>query len=474
MSDHDHYGEGIARDYGVEEYVPMEARHYGFWDMASTWVGANCQPGAWFIGGSIAAAGFMTAFGVTMIANPLAYLILALVGFMGFKVATTTMGLTRFSFGIIGSKLPSALNSISLIGWTSVGSFIGGISMSYVFSIIFGWPAYGEPGGWKGLAFGAGLNAILTCFLVAYGGSKLIRKAENVSVVLMVVISIWMTYAVLKTFPISEILAWKPDPNFKMPLGISIDTMAAFSISWVPCVAEYTRYCKTKTSATVAPLLGATVALYWFALVGVMAVIASAIQTGTFDPNACDPSSVATSLGLGIPMLIVIILSTITTDMVALFSGCMSTLNVFPNLNYEKTLWTTGIVTVLIAFIPIVFGSFMDFFYVFVGYLGAVFPPLIAVMATDYYFVRKGDYKMEFISDRKGIYWYTNGINWVAMGSWIAGMAIYFLLQKLVFIHMTIGIVFPATLITAIIYGIAGKMSLKNGMGFFIGEKTPG
>ena len=81
------------REYGVCEPVPKEGRHYGFLDMTSTWIGANVQPNVWALGGSLAASGLGIAAAVTLIANPICYLLLGLMGLIGFKVATSAMGL---------------------------------------------------------------------------------------------------------------------------------------------------------------------------------------------------------------------------------------------------------------------------------------------------------------------------------------------------------------------------------------------
>ncbi len=45
---------------GRVEAIPMTRRHMSYWDMFATWVGANANNGTWYIGGVIAACGFMT------------------------------------------------------------------------------------------------------------------------------------------------------------------------------------------------------------------------------------------------------------------------------------------------------------------------------------------------------------------------------------------------------------------------------
>lgn len=89
-----------------------------------------------------------------------------------------------------------------------------------------------------------------------------------------------------------------------------------------------------------------------------------------------------------------------------------------------------GILSMLLALTPLVLGSFLDTFQVFLGYLGAVFPPCIAVLVVDYYLVRGQKYDITQFNNKNGPYWYKNGINWTALSRGVAGAAIYFQRQS--------------------------------------------
>lgn len=453
-----------VRDYGVEEYVPEEGRHYGFMDMMFTWIGANCQPSSWFLGGTLAASGFAVAAGVTLLANPLTYIILALMGFMGYKVATTTMGLSRFSFGIRGTKIPTLFNTISLIGWTAVGNYLGAISISYLLNTLFGWPCYGMDGSWWVMLLGTTINGILSAGFVFIGGSKLVKYAENIAVVAMVILSIWITVSVLKTFPLSEIITWKPSEDVRMPMGVGVDTIMVYSISWVLCIAEFTRYTKSKKAATAAPVIGATLGMYWFALVGTVAVIAAALTTGVFDPNNSDPSSVAATLGLGVPAMLVVILSVATTNMISVYSGSLSACNLFKRqFPVKKMNIIVGVLTILVSFIPVFMGSFMDFFYSFMDLLALVFPALIAIMLVDYYLIRKRNYIFKEIGNMDGPYGYSKGFNWYGIGSWLAGVVSYIIIKNVGIISNTVGAAIPAFIVAGVIYYVLARAAVSKG-----------
>ena len=79
--------------------------------MTSTWICANANPTTWYMGTILGALGLGGALLSAIIGNPLVYLILALVGIIGYKVASTNMGLCRVSFGIAGSRIDNVIGA---------------------------------------------------------------------------------------------------------------------------------------------------------------------------------------------------------------------------------------------------------------------------------------------------------------------------------------------------------------------------
>ncbi len=448
-------------EYSVEEAVPQSARHYGFLDMIATWVGANANTSSWYTGGVIAAVGVFGGFAVIFIANPIAYAIMALVGYMGYKVGTTTMGLTRASFGIRGSILPSVLNTIQFIGWCACNTFIAAISMSYLFNQLFGWPAFGEEGSWWVLVIGVVVCSVIQILMTVLGGSYSIKYAERVAVVLLIVLTIWETAVILGQYPLEEIFKWRPPADVMIPFGKAMDVMVAFSFGWIPAIAEFTRYTKNKSSATVAPMIGANVALFWFAIVGMLGVIATSIQSGTFDPNTSDPSSVIGSLGLGWMAFLVLILATCSTNCVNIYAAGMSAANIFPKVDNKKALWVTSAVTLLISLVPIVVGSFLDAFMYFLDYVGLIFAPMLAIIIIDYYIIKKRKYDWSQAAKVDGAYWYKNGINWAAVGSWLIGVVSYFILSNVSFVMNSLGAIYATVIVTSIVYIILATLARK-------------
>ncbi|MEN3003185.1 purine-cytosine permease family protein [Dehalobacterium formicoaceticum] len=449
--------QGEIRDYDITEYVPAEGRHFSFKDMMATWTCANANPTSWYVGNVIGALGLTGAVLAASVGNPVVYFILALVGYMGYKVGTSTMGLARVSFGITGSKVPSVINSMQFFGWCSVNTYIAAISMTYLLNYLFKVPAYGTPGGSGTMAVSIFVIMIITGTIAMFGGSRAIKLSENLAVVALVILSVWITYVALTTFSLSDIIAWKPDESIKITFGSAIDAIAALGIAWVMAVADYTRYTKTKAASTVAPMLGATFGMFWFCLVGSLSVIAVAVSTGVFDPYTADPATICAMLGLGQIANVLIIVSTIAVNLINVYSAGYSTANFSETLKPKTSMMIVTALAIVVALIPLFVGSFLDLFQVFLGYLGAVFPPCIAIILVDYYLLRKQKYDISQLGTKGGAYWYGNGINWYAMLCFAAGVVSYFASMKLAFVSNYFGSVFFCFFFTAILYYIVGS-----------------
>jgi len=308
----------------------------------------------------------------------------------------------------------------------------------------------------------------ITSVIAIYGGAKLIGIAQNIAVICLIVLSVWITVQVFRTFSFSDIAAWRLDSNpanasWSLPFGSAMDSFAAFGFAWVMAVADYTRYTKNKVSATVAPMAGAAFGMLWFCMIGAVSAIAVAVLNGgLFDPMSADLSYICSSLGMGQIANVLIVISTIAVNMINVYSGGFSTANVSSKLSPKVSMTIIAILSVILALTPLALGSFLDTFQIFLGFLGAAFPPCIAILVVDYFFIRKKRYDISQFSTKDGPYWYKNGINPVAIGCFLLGVVSYFVGQQIPFIMASIGAVFFCFAITGVAYLIAAKALMKN------------
>lgn len=445
-----------SREYGATESVPAKARNLSFWDMFATWIGANANNGTWYVGGVVAGCALTGSIVVTLIANPIAYFIMALVGYMGYKAGTSTMALTRPSFGIRGSYLPTLVNLTQFIGWTAVNTFIAAISISFLLKSSLGWAAFGEKGGYKSMIVGILIMSVLHFLSIALG-HRSVKMIERIGMILVIALGLWETIVVFQNVSFDKIIHWHPPAKLAMPFGSAMDTMAAFSLAWVTAIAEFTRYSKKRSTATIAPMIGANVGLFWFAFVGIIATIATSITTGTYDPNNSDPSTIASKLGLGWLAMIVIILTSTTANAVNLLAGGISLTNLTKKIKPIAALWIVTVVAVLLTFIPLLLNSFLDSFIAFLDYIGMVLGPLLGIMIADFFIVKKRTYNVPEMEKSGGAYWFTGGFNLSAIITWIIGVVLFLSIHNLAIFTHSIGATYPVLIVSFILYCILSK-----------------
>ena len=449
----------MEKQFGQVEAISTDKRTMSNWDMFATWVGANANNGTWYIGGVIAAAGMYTASTTLIISGLVSYALLALASFMGFKTGLPMMALTRASFGLRGSFLPSIINIVQFIGWAAANTFIAAISISVIFKDLFGWQAY-TAGGKAGLVIGIIIMSLLHLASISLG-ERSVRMIERIGIILVAIFVIWESIVVFQHVSLADIFAWTPPAKVRISSGAAIDILAAFNLAWVTASSDFSRFTKRKSGATGWSFLGANIGLFWFAFIGLTATIATALMNNAFDPNDSDPSTIASKLGLGIIALLVIVITSTTANAVNLMAAGSALTNMWHKLKLSPALWIVTIGATLVSFIPLWFATFLDAFILFLDYIGMFLGPEIAVFLVDFFFIRKGQYELSEFTKVDGKYWYNGGLNWLAIGAWLIGIALYFGLKSVDIISQTIGVTFVAMALTGVIYYIAAKLLKK-------------
>lgn len=429
------------------------------WDMFATWIGANANNGTWYIGGVIAAVGLIKASTLLVVVGSLSYILLGLASYMGYKTGLPAMVLTRPSFGVKGSIIPSIVNVVQFIGWAAINTFIAATSISFILKDLLGWDNSSFHNQFS-IIIGIVVMSILHLISISLG-EKSVKWIERFGIILVIILVTWESIVVLKTVPFHDIVKYQPAAKFQLHSGKIVDILAAFNLAWVTAAADFSRFTKDKHAATTASFLGANIGLFWFAFIGLIATIATAITINKFDPNNADPSTIAAKLGLGILAMLVIVITSTTANAVNLMAAGSALTNIFHRLKLTPALWIVTLVATVMTFIPVYIASFLTTFETFLDGIGMFLGPEIAIFLVDFFFIKRKDYEVSQFSKVNGSYWYTKGVNLIAIATWAIGVISYLGLNKLNFIVNTVGATFPAMLITAILYYVVANMKNK-------------
>jgi NCS1 family nucleobase:cation symporter-1 len=299
---------------------------------------------------------------------------------------------TRPAFGVKGSYLAAFLNIIQLIGWTAIMLIICGEAANTIMEEILGVSHL------QGLILISGI--VTTAWALV--GHKSWKWLQRISVSALLVLCVVMTYAVFREgIPEATV-------TNELPVAVAMDLVIAMPISWLPLVSDYSRYSTHTKKAFAGTWLGYFLVSSWMYLLG----LGAAIYIG-----GAEPVPMMLALGLGIPALLIVFLSTFTTTFLDVYSTAVSALNIFEGLDERKGVILGGILGTALA---LVFP--MAEYEHFLLLIGSMFCPLFAIVLTDYFLI-KMSYKDDSLFTQRSV-------NWNAIAAWVIGAVMYHLLTK--------------------------------------------
>lgn len=366
------------------------------------WAGAGISLAEIWAGGMLQPMGFVIGLAAIIVGHLIGNTALALGGVFGSEHGIPTMVALRPSFGIRGSYLASTFNIIQLIGWTAVMIWIGGNAADALLKSSLG----SHPKVWM---IGIGLVTLAWSFV----GETFWKWLQRVSVTGLFILSLAMTVMVFKSYGWHNLISASPKSGMPVPLGI--DLVIAMPISWLPLVADYSRFSRGNQPAFWGTWWGYFIMSSWMFLVG----LAAAIATKSDTPDTMVIQLMANS-GWVIPALLIVLFSTFTTTFLDIYSTAVSAQNLFPPLREKQGIVISGLLGILIS---LVFDATQ--YENFLLLIGSFFCPLFGVALMDFFYHRRKRIFVEELNKRQGKYWYQGGIHLRAVIAWGIGVILY-------------------------------------------------
>lgn len=368
-------------------------------DFFLLWAGAAISLSEIWAGGLLVSFGLLAGLFIIGLGHLVGGTPMALGGLIGSRHGVPAIVGTRGALGNRGSILPAILNVVQLVGWTAVMLWIGGQA------------AAGLVGGAENARGWILALGVLTT-LWALAGNRAWKMLQKIGVVLLLLLSVAMTALALRTYGWREL--WTAPAASSMPFMLGLDLVIAMPISWMPLVSDYARYAAVPGRGIRGTWWGYLLVSSWMFTVGLIAAIA----TGSGAPE----SMLLQLMGehrLWVPALLVVLLSTLTTTFLDVYSNAVSAQSLFPKLGTKTAVLIGGIAGTLIAL-------FFDAtkYEGFLLLIGSAFCPLFGVVLADYFILKRGRYEAADLF-RRGRYWYVGGVNGRAMAAWAVGFGLY-------------------------------------------------
>ena len=329
-----------------------------------------------------------------------------LAGLIGGRERKSAMETTKMSFGHYGGLLFALLNVMQLVGWTGIMIYDGAVATNGIF----------EAGIWVwSIVIG-----VLIIIWIAIGITNL-GLLNKITMALLFVLTMVLCFVIFRggnpTATATE----------TMTFGAAVELAVSMPLSWLPVISDYTRESEKPFKATLASTVTYGLVSCWMYVIG----MGAAIFTGE-----SDIAQIMLRAGLGIPALLILILSTVTTTFLDAFSAGISCESLSKKLNGK----VIGIIATVVGTLGACFFN-MDDITNFLYLIGSVFAPMIAVQITTYFILKKDSFNAAF--------------DWPNLIVWALGFVAYRLLMN---VDLPVGNTLPAVAITMVLCWIVNKL----------------
>lgn len=384
----------------------MEQRRTSIFENGLIWFGAGVSIAEILTGTYFAPLGFGKGLCAIIIGHIIGCVLLFLAGLIGGLERQSAMETVKFSFGQKGSLLFAVLNILQLVGWTSIMIFDGALAANGV------WAA----GQWVWCLVIGGL--IILWIMI---GITNLGKINTVAMSALFILTIILCFVIFRENSL---------PSFageQMAFGAAVELSVAMPLSWLPLISDYTREAKSPVKASAASAVVYGLVSCWMYVIG----MGAAIFTGEYDI-----AQIMLKAGLGIVGLLIIVFSTVTTTFLDAYSAGISSESVLSKINGKCFAVGTTIVGTVCA-ILFQMTDITGFLYL----IGSVFAPMIAILITDYFILRKNHSQ--------------SSVNVVNMVIWLIGFVVYRILMN---VNLPLGSTFTDIIITMVVCVVVGKI----------------
>ncbi|KGK82432.1 hydrogenase expression protein [Desulfosporosinus sp. HMP52] len=387
-------------------------------NFTTLWFGASISVAEIITGGMLAPLGFKMGLIAILLGHLVGTTILVLGGIIGTEERIPALASTRISFGEYGSYIFSILNVLQLLGWTAVMIVVGARSVNQITNTLWGFDHLTV---WSLIIGGL---IMLWLWLGKDSGWK---KANHFAVILLFILTLVLSVIIFRNHEL-----FTNQGVGEMSFGSAMELAVIMPLSWLPLIADYTRFARTKRDGAVGSWLGYFIGSSWMYIIGLGAAIVA---------NDSDPAAMLLAANLGIVALGIIVLATVTTTFLDAYSAGVSCLNIFPKLN-EKTLALvmTAIGTALAIVINI--EQYEHFLYA----IGSVFAPLFSILLTDYFLLKNKRIQSDLL------------VNWGNLALCALGTMLYYQFIKFDFFF---GATVPVMIIISLVHIITWRLTAK-------------
>ena len=401
-------------------------RTWSTYDMAALWIGMSVVITTYTLASGLMQQGmrWWQAMLTILLGNVIVLVPMILNAHAGTKYGISFPVLCRASFGVRGANVPAILRALVACGWFGIQTWIGGLALNALLSAAL--PAWATLPGNIWIAFAAFWLLQVAVIIRGIDGIKALNGWSAPLLLAGGLIMLWWAIRSVgdlgrllresERLQVSDTPFWR---LFPAALTANVGYWATLSLN----IPDFSRYARDQRSQAIGQALGLPPTMTLFAFIGVAVTSATIVL---FGEAIWDPVVVIARIGSA-PVIIVgaliVVIAQLTTNMAA---NVVSPANDFSSLAPGRISYVAGgLMTAAIGILMMPWKLYADAAaYIFtwlVGYsslMGAVGGILIA----DYWVLRRRHLSTRDLFELNGLYSYSNGINYNAMGVLIVAM----------------------------------------------------
>jgi nucleobase:cation symporter-1, NCS1 family len=410
----------LTMDTGLDlTAVPQAQRRASTLDVLLVFAGANIVTTTLVTGGSIGRAfSWERTLLVIVLGTVAGTAILALLARLGPRFGLPTMVLLRQPFGTHGAEAISLLLLVTNFAWIALNNVIAANAIAGM-----------SLGGARSWSVVVGLIAVAITFF----GPRAMALFNRVAVPLLLVVGAALTIVIVGGA--SQRLDGAGDGSLGLLAGL--DVVIGYQVSWSLMFADYTRYQRAERGAATAVFLGLTLSSLW--LIGLGAA-AGRIGGGN------DPTTMILGAGLPVAALLLMALSTITTNFVNLYLSALAVRNLWQGAPPRTTVLVVGALGTALGLLS---PGLLDGYATFMGWIGTGFLPIAAITVVHFF----------VLVPRTASPPATRAWSPAAILAWAAGVTTY---QAVVRFAPEVGATLPTLLVTALSYWLLASSAARD------------
>jgi putative hydroxymethylpyrimidine transporter CytX len=357
-----HTLEREAPEWGIEP-VPDRLRRLSGLDLAVLW--GDLSIGLLVLASGallVPSLGLPRALLAIAVGSVLGCLPLALIGLAGAREGVPGMVLFRPVLGRRGSVIPSIANLVQLVGWAAfefwamarVADAVGGHLLGVHAPLL--WLAV----------------VAVACTALALAGPifAVRRWLERFGVWIVAAAAVWITVRVVAAGDLASV--WSRPGTGGLPFWLAVDLVIANPVSWLPLIADYTRFARGTRGSFACPFVAYAFGNAWFYALGALLVLLAGSGTGPLDLG----TAIAATAGGGV-VLLVLLAGETDQAMANVYSAAVSVQNVRPSWPQRRLIVIVGVLGFAIS--VLITADAAATFESFLFLIGSVFVPLSAV-----------------------------------------------------------------------------------------------